>query len=161
MLLECIYILWLLSLEEKDYGLNVIFNQPLLIASFVLGLVSGQNAIIIVSGANLRLDESDVAQAEELLATSKVLVCQLEIRPETTLAALTLAKKHKGLCLPFCVFYSFERWFTWLRFEQYVDIFVIVKQGGPKEMAINREVKSPILRVKYNMKMVNKLAIKN
>ena len=106
------HILWLLSLEEQNYGLKVIFKQPLLIASVVLRLVPGQNAIIIVSGANLRLDESDVAQAEELLATSKVLVCQLEIRPETTLAALTLAKKHKGLCLPFCVFNFFERWST-------------------------------------------------
>lgn len=52
---------------------------------------------MIVAGANLQLDEKEIMLAEGLISKSKVLVCQLEIRPEVTLAALKLAKKHGGL----------------------------------------------------------------
>ena len=55
---------------------------------------SGQNSIVIVSGANLLLSEADVLAAEEVLKNAKIVVCQLEIKPETTLAAMKLARKH-------------------------------------------------------------------
>ena len=58
--------------------------------------LSGQNSIVIVAGANLLLNEKDLVLAEDLIKSSKVLVCQLEIPHETTLAALKMARKHCG-----------------------------------------------------------------
>ncbi|PVD26034.1 hypothetical protein C0Q70_13702 [Pomacea canaliculata] len=55
----------------------------------------GQNSIVIVSGANLLLSEDDVHAAKDLIRHSKVLVCQLEVPPSTSLAALRLAKSNK------------------------------------------------------------------
>ena len=56
----------------------------------------GQNSIVIVPGANLLLSEDDLEKAEKVIQGSKVMVCQLEVNPAVTLAALKLAKKHKG-----------------------------------------------------------------
>ena len=42
------------------------------------------------------LNEEDLLAAEEVIAGSKVVVCQLEIKLSTTLAALKLARKHGG-----------------------------------------------------------------
>ena len=58
---------------------------------------TGENAIVIVSGANLHLRPSDVQQAESLIAVATVVVCQLEVSPEISLAALQMAKKHGGM----------------------------------------------------------------
>lgn len=56
---------------------------------------SGSNSIIIVPGANDCLTPADVAAlAEPALAGSKLLVCQLEIPLETTVAALEYAHTH-------------------------------------------------------------------
>lgn len=63
---------------------------------FHLFLTAGQNAIVIVPGANLLLTETDLDISEEVISKSKVVVCQLEIKPEVTLAALRLGRKHKG-----------------------------------------------------------------
>lgn len=54
----------------------------------------GQNAIVIVSGANLKLTETDVQRSEGLISSARVVVCQLEIKPDVTITALKLAKKH-------------------------------------------------------------------
>ena len=51
---------------------------------------------MIVSGANLLLSESDVMEAETVIQGCKVLLCQLEISNNTTIAALKLARKHNG-----------------------------------------------------------------
>lgn len=56
----------------------------------------GQNAIVIVSGANLKLTETDVQRSEGLISSARVVVCQLEIKPDVTITALKLAKKHNG-----------------------------------------------------------------
>ncbi|KAK2175413.1 hypothetical protein NP493_734g02052 [Ridgeia piscesae] len=56
--------------------------------------MDGKNTIVIVSGANDLLNEASVGQAENIIRSAKVMVCQLEISPKTTLAAMTLAKKH-------------------------------------------------------------------
>ncbi|XP_046551163.1 ribokinase-like [Haliotis rubra] len=53
----------------------------------------GQNSIVIVAGANMLLSEQDVAAAEHLIMTSKVILCQLEIPVQSTLTALNIAKK--------------------------------------------------------------------
>ena len=57
---------------------------------------AGENSIVIVSGANDKLSPTDVKNAEPLISSASVLICQLEVPPETSLAALTLAKKHGG-----------------------------------------------------------------
>lgn len=62
--------------------------------SLSLSLPLGENAIIIISGANNLLTESDVAAADIIISRAKVLICQLEILPETTLCAMRLAKKN-------------------------------------------------------------------
>ncbi|XP_011406960.1 PREDICTED: ribokinase-like [Amphimedon queenslandica] len=53
----------------------------------------GENSIVIVSGANNHLNDEDLGSAKEMISRAKVLVCQLEISPETTLNALKLAKE--------------------------------------------------------------------
>ena len=52
----------------------------------------GRNSIIIVTGANDLLSEDDLERARPAIAASDVLVCQLEIPVETTLAALRIAR---------------------------------------------------------------------
>ncbi|XP_077989503.1 ribokinase-like [Glandiceps talaboti] len=52
----------------------------------------GQNSIVIVPGANLLLTIEEAKHALAQLTATKVMVCQLEISPETTLAALRIAK---------------------------------------------------------------------
>ncbi|XP_078398832.1 ribokinase isoform X4 [Cetorhinus maximus] len=53
----------------------------------------GQNAIIIVAGANLLLNSEDLERASQVIGCAKVVVCQLEIRPAITLEALKIAHK--------------------------------------------------------------------
>lgn len=59
-------------------------------------MISGENAIVIVGGANQTLHPEEVQRAKGLVAGAKVVICQLEISPETTLAALKLAKDLGG-----------------------------------------------------------------
>lgn len=54
---------------------------------------SGENSIVIVSGANDLLSEGDVKNAKSMIASASVCVCQLEINPEVTHFTLSLAKK--------------------------------------------------------------------
>ncbi|XP_049507867.1 ribokinase [Panthera uncia] len=51
----------------------------------------GQNIIIIVAGANLLLNTEDLREAAKAISRAKVMICQLEITPETSLEALTMA----------------------------------------------------------------------
>ncbi|MDB5540935.1 MAG: rbsK 2 [Devosia sp.] len=55
---------------------------------------TGNNAIIVESGAAAMLSPTDVAAAERTIATSKVLVTQFEQPVETAIAGLSLARKH-------------------------------------------------------------------
>lgn len=57
---------------------------------------SGQNQIVVVSGANGRLDESDVASASEVISQAAVLVCQLETSIDVALKAIHLCN---GVCM--------------------------------------------------------------
>ncbi|CAH1790696.1 unnamed protein product [Owenia fusiformis] len=58
----------------------------------------GDNSIIIVAGANHCLSRSDLEGADDLITSAKVVICQLEIKPEVTLAAMTRAK-NQGVCV--------------------------------------------------------------
>lgn len=51
----------------------------------------GQNIIIIVAGANLLLNTEDLKKAATTINKAKVMICQLEIIPEISLEALTMA----------------------------------------------------------------------
>ncbi|XP_003984420.2 ribokinase isoform X7 [Felis catus] len=51
----------------------------------------GQNIIIIVAGANLLLNTEDLREAAKAISRAKVMICQLEVTPETSLEALTMA----------------------------------------------------------------------
>lgn len=53
---------------------------------------SGNNAIIVVTGANDLLSPADVAAAGEALVSAQVLLCQWESPLETTLTALHMAR---------------------------------------------------------------------
>jgi len=53
----------------------------------------GRNSIIIVTGANDLLSEDDLERARPEIAAAGVVVCQLEIPVETTLAALRIARE--------------------------------------------------------------------
>ena len=55
---------------------------------------TGNNAIIVESGAAAKLSPADVAAAERTIATSKVLVTQFEQPVETAVAGLVLARYH-------------------------------------------------------------------
>jgi ribokinase len=62
----------------------------------------GRNAIIIVTGANDLLDSADVERARPAIARAAVVVCQLEIPVETTLAALRAGREEGAttICNP-------------------------------------------------------------
>lgn len=55
---------------------------------------TGNNAIIVESGAAANLSPADVAAAERVIASSKVLVTQFEQPVATAIAGLTLARRH-------------------------------------------------------------------
>lgn len=59
-------------------------------------LLSGENCIVTVAGANMKMTPSAVEQAEGVIQGASVMVCQAEITPAATLTALRLAQKHKG-----------------------------------------------------------------
>ncbi|XP_021109304.1 ribokinase isoform X5 [Heterocephalus glaber] len=51
----------------------------------------GQNIIVIVAGANLLLNTEDLREAGSVISRAKVMICQLEITPTTSLEALKMA----------------------------------------------------------------------
>ncbi|XP_061897724.1 ribokinase isoform X1 [Entelurus aequoreus] len=56
---------------------------------------AGQNAIVIVAGANILLSMEELQEALPAVSCTKVLVCQLEISPQTSLQALRMAQENK------------------------------------------------------------------
>lgn len=56
----------------------------------------GENSIVIVKGANDHLNLAHLQQAENMIASARIVLCQLEIDFTITLAALKLAKS-KGV----------------------------------------------------------------
>ncbi|TNN47654.1 Ribokinase [Liparis tanakae] len=56
---------------------------------------AGENAIVIVAGANMLLGGEELRGALPAVSRAKVLVCQLEINPQTSLQALCMAQENK------------------------------------------------------------------
>jgi len=54
---------------------------------------TGHNSIIIVTGANDLLTEDEIEAARKAIASSDIMVCQLEIPLEITLAAMRIARE--------------------------------------------------------------------
>ncbi|KAM4692715.1 ribokinase isoform 1-T2 [Discoglossus pictus] len=61
-------------------------------AASIIVNAEGQNAIVIVAGANLLLDSEDLKKASGVISRAKVMVCQLEITSEVSLQALKMAR---------------------------------------------------------------------
>lgn len=53
-----------------------------------------ENSIMVIPGANSLLSPADVAASEDLIASAKVMLLQLEIPVETVLCAARLGRKH-------------------------------------------------------------------
>ncbi|XP_041827976.1 ribokinase [Melanotaenia boesemani] len=53
---------------------------------------AGENAIVIVAGANMLLGNEELQESLPAIRRAKVLVCQLEISPQTSLQALQMAR---------------------------------------------------------------------
>jgi ribokinase len=60
---------------------------------------SGENAIVVVPGANGRLAPADIAAAEDVFCDADVLLAQLEVPLATVVAALELAKRYGVLTI--------------------------------------------------------------
>ena len=73
------------------------------IAQICVQAKDGDNHIVLVPGANLELDESDVAAAEGVLARAKVVLCQNEVRPSVSLAAMKAAKGRADAAAPLVI----------------------------------------------------------
>ncbi len=57
---------------------------------------SGENTIVVVLGANLSLSPDDIAAVTDVIAGADMVLTQLEVRHETTAAALRIARE-KGV----------------------------------------------------------------
>ncbi|XP_046900933.1 ribokinase isoform X2 [Hypomesus transpacificus] len=84
----------------KDNGIHTEFvGQTSVAATGAASIMvndAGQNAIVIVAGANLVLGSEELQQALPAIRRAKVLMCQLEISPGTSLRALRMAQENNG-----------------------------------------------------------------
>ncbi|KAI9541009.1 hypothetical protein NQZ68_035296 [Dissostichus eleginoides] len=84
----------------KDYGVNTDFvgqaSDAATGAASIIVNDAGENAIVIVAGANMLLGSEELHKALPAISHAKVLVCQLEISPQTSLQALRMAQENKG-----------------------------------------------------------------
>nr|XP_055109165.1 ribokinase isoform X8 [Symphalangus syndactylus] len=87
----------------------------------------GQNIIVIVAGANLLLNTEDLRVAANVISRAKVMVCQLEITPATSLEALTMARRSgvKTLFNPAPAIADLDPWFYTLS-----DVFCCNESEG-------------------------------
>ncbi|XP_061551719.1 ribokinase [Phycodurus eques] len=83
----------------KDNGVHTGFvGQTSDAATGVASIIvtdAGENAIVIVSGANMLLSKEELQDALSAISSAKVLVCQLEIAPQISLQALRIAQENK------------------------------------------------------------------
>ncbi|XP_067099084.1 ribokinase isoform X3 [Osmerus mordax] len=91
----------------KDNGIHTEFvGQTSVAATGAASIMvndAGQNAIVIVAGANLVLGSEELQQALPAIRRAKVLVCQLEISPGTSLRALRMAQENNELLMGWSV----------------------------------------------------------
>ncbi|XP_063765440.1 ribokinase isoform X3 [Eleginops maclovinus] len=83
----------------KDNGVNTDFvgqaSDAATGAASIIVNNAGENAIVIVAGANMLLGSEELHKALPAIGHAKVLVCQLEISPQTSLQALRMAQENK------------------------------------------------------------------
>lgn len=60
---------------------------------------SGENMIVVALGANLTVSTADVDAAREAIAAADVMIVQLEIRQETAIYALKVAREYRVLTI--------------------------------------------------------------
>lgn len=81
----------------KDSGVHTDFVQQTSDAATGAASIivndAAENAIVIVAGANMLLNPEDLQNMQPSLSQAKVLVCQLEISPQTSLKALCMARE--------------------------------------------------------------------
>uniref|UniRef100_A0A915JGK4 Carbohydrate kinase PfkB domain-containing protein n=1 Tax=Romanomermis culicivorax TaxID=13658 RepID=A0A915JGK4_ROMCU len=74
-------------------------DSPTGTATVVVSEESGENFIIVNSGANAKLSMDDVDSCENMIKNSKVVVCQLEVRATVVRRAFEIARKFGVLTL--------------------------------------------------------------
>jgi ribokinase len=82
------------GLKENGVGIDNVLTTRDCASGLAIVAVedSGENAILIVAGANGRLTPADVIAASEAIRQADVLLVQLEVPLETTIAAIKLAR---------------------------------------------------------------------
>ncbi|XP_026211785.1 ribokinase [Anabas testudineus] len=83
----------------KDNGVHTGFvGQTFSSATGAASIIvnnAGENAIVIVAGANMLLDSEELQKVLPAISHTKVMVCQLEISPQTSLQALRMAQENR------------------------------------------------------------------
>jgi ribokinase len=82
------------GLQENSVGVAWVSTTPNCASGLAIVAVedSGENSILVVPGANGRLTPADVLAASEVIRQADVVLVQLEVPLETTIAAIQLAR---------------------------------------------------------------------
>lgn len=64
------------------------------VAAIEVDKETAQNRIVVIPGANMSLSADDIRQREDLIASSDILLLQLETSRESIIEAVKIAKKH-------------------------------------------------------------------
>jgi ribokinase len=84
------------GLLENGVNVDCVVSTPDCASGLAIVAVedSGENSILVVPGANGRLTPADIHTADELIRRADVILLQLEIPLETTIAAIKLARDY-------------------------------------------------------------------
>jgi ribokinase len=82
------------GLQENGVGVDWVWTTPNCASGLAIVAVeeSGENSIMVVPGANGRLTPADVLAASEVIRQADMVLLQLEVPIETTIAAIKLAR---------------------------------------------------------------------
>lgn len=67
--------------------------------AFIVVDDKGENMIVVAPGANARLNEKDIQDAEDIIKKGDIILFQLEIPMSTVAEGIRLAKKHKRMVM--------------------------------------------------------------
>jgi ribokinase len=84
------------GLQENGVGVDCVTTTPNCASGLAIVAVedSGENSIMVVPGANGRLTPADVLAAGEVIGRADIVLVQLEVPLETTIAAIKLAREY-------------------------------------------------------------------
>jgi ribokinase len=82
------------GLQENDVGVDWVWTTPNCASGLAIVAVedNGENSIMVVPGANGRLTPADVLAASEVIRQADIVLLQLEVPIETTIAAIKFAR---------------------------------------------------------------------